>query len=215
MKKFLIALTIFFLFGAVTILLVLAPAGNPLENLPIVGQLYKNTSLTINFPKGRATILVNDKNYGETNQTITDLPEGTHTVKLTRISSDTNASKFYQDASFIVELKNNTETIINTEIGPSGVIAGYVLYYTDAPADSSNNGFINIISVPETTNIYLDDDFVSKTPVKLQKFKAGNYTLKAVSEGYESLEFPIILRSNYNLNINLYLFPIPMVIEKE
>jgi len=210
MKKFTAIAIIFIIFLIITVVFVFFPPSNIIDNIPFLNSLYTNSTLTVNSPNSKSEIFINDESYGQTNQTIEDLAEGTYTIKLKRVTDSTSTDQyFYNDAVFVVELTNNTESIINIEVGPSSLLSGYILYYSDSPSALGNEGYLTISSSPEDSSVYLDDQFLSKTPVMMQKISSGNYTLRIENPGYESVEVPIIIRSDYNLNVNTYLFPIP------
>lgn len=211
MKKVLPILIIFLTFAVITIVLTFVPVQSLLKQTPLFGQIYNNTKLTINTPKSKAKITINDKDYGETNQVISNLAEGTYTVKLSRIVDETNQTDFYQDKSFIVELLNDKEAIIDVEIGPAGQASGYVTYYSVSPTSS---GLISVKTSPEDENVFLDNDFISKAPFNARKLKASNYKLKTTAVGYEDIEIPIIVKDGFNLNVHTYSFPIPVNINK-
>lgn len=211
MKKLLPIIILLVIFTVGTIALALTPSGSFFQSLPFLNQLYNNTKLTINTPKSKAKIVINGKEYGETNQVITDLPEGTYTVKLSRIVG-TQTTSFYDDMTFIVELLNEKETIIDVEIGPAGQASGYVTYYSKSPTASP---LLSVKSNPDGANIFLDNDFISKADFSARKLKAAGYKLKANADGHEELEIPVIIKDGYNLNVQIYLLAIPVDIPAE
>lgn len=200
--------------GALITLSVIAyfiPFSEILPKIPLIGKLYSNTSITINSRNGKAVIKINEKEYGETPQTITDLPEGNYSIEMTRIA---DGAYFYKPKTISLELTRNTEAVVDIEIGPNEITAGYLLYYTPSPLSSKGNGYLSISSTPELSDVYLEGEFLLKTPITSYEIKEGNYTLKIIKEGYEEIEFPIVIRQGYNLNIISYLYPIPINIEK-
>lgn len=214
MKKLTAIIIIFIVFVIITLVFVFFPPNNILENIPFINTLYTNSTLTINSPNSKSEVFIDGTSYGQTNQTINDLSEGTYTITLKRVTDATSSTQlFYNDAVFVVELTNNTESIINMEIGPSSLLSGYILYYSDSPSALGDQGYFTVSSLPENSSVYLDDQFLAKTPILMQKINAGNYTIRIECQGYESIEVPIIIRSDYNLNVNTYLFPIPTDLE--
>lgn len=196
----LLALTVFFL-----------PLEQLVSKLPYISELYNNTSLTVNVPEGRASIKINNKEYGESPLSVSDLTEGSYTVSLERVTS---SEEFYEEQEFLVELTRNTEAIINIEIGPAGYKAGYILYYTKTPSSKNDQGFVTFSTSPTQSSIYLDEEFLTKSSLDSRQLSAKDYQVKITADGYEDLAFPIIVRNGYNLNIQTYLFPIPWEINE-
>jgi len=211
MKKLTAIIIIFVLFVIISVLFIFFPPINVLQNIPLVKDLFTNGTISVNSPNSKSEIYINDKSYGETNQTISNLTQGTYTIKLERVTDATSTDQyFYNEAVFIVEVTNNTESIVNIEVGPSSMLAGYILYYSKSPSSLGEKGFLTISSSPDNSSIYIDNQFLAKTPVLMEKLDAGEYTLRVEAQGYEEVEVPIIIRSDYNLNVNTYLFPVPI-----
>jgi hypothetical protein len=208
MKKFATILIVFLTLCAITIALIFINPQDFIKTLPIINKLYNNTTLTINNSKGRSQIVIDGKDSGQTNQTISDLSEGTHTIVLKRIVDDTD-SVFYREAVFKVDLANNTESIIDVEIGPDGLLYGYSLFYTPLSSFEQDKSVLSINSPVIEADIHIDNEYKATTPIHRIELKASSYKLTALASGYQNVELPIILRKGYNLNVNVYLFPIP------
>ncbi|MHC1716568.1 MAG: PEGA domain-containing protein [Candidatus Dojkabacteria bacterium] len=183
----------------------------PLENLfskiPLISKFYNNTTLEIVTQKGKAKVWIDGKDYGETPSEITDLPEGKYLIELEKITDDT---AFYKKHSFQIELTKNTSARIDLEIGPEDLLQGSILYYTPTKV-SSDDGFLTITSNAEDAKIYIDKEFIKRTPVSNIPLKNNQYEIKITSNGYENVEIPIFIRSKYQLNLKTYHFPIPVV----
>lgn len=204
LKTATIIILIFIALGAV---LYFIPLESLFSRLPVLKNMYNNTSITVNSRNGKAVVKINGKDYGETPVSASNLPQGAYTIELVRIS---DSSDFYKPREVQIELVRNTEAIVDMEIGPDDVTSGYVLYYTTSPIKSSNSGYITLSSIPDGSNVYLNEEFFLKSPVSAYKLDGGNYEVKIEKVGYEELKFPIIIRSGYNLNISSYLYPIPL-----
>jgi len=187
------------------------PTEKILQRLPFISEIYNNTSLTISSKKGKAEVKINNKNYGETPVSIDNLPEGSYTVELNKISAEEN---FYETSSFQVELFRNTESLIEIEIAPKGLQSGYVMYYTKSPGTTKEKGHITLAASPSISNIYLDDEFFSSNPANAVELKTREYQIRVSADGYEEIRFPVIIREGYNLNIRSYLLPIPITMEQ-
>jgi hypothetical protein len=185
------------------------PSQQILNNLPVFRDLYNNTTLTVNSNNGKAEVFIGDKKYGDTPVSISDLQPGQYTVKLKRITEN---SDVYPERNIEVDLQKNTEAIINIEIGPDNTNYGYVLYYTQSPEKNSQKGYLTVNSSLTETTAFLDSEYLNPLPINVQFLQPKSYTLKVTKDGYQDLEVPIEVRGGYNLNVNAYLFPIPIKI---
>ncbi|GAB4157324.1 MAG: hypothetical protein Fur003_1020 [Candidatus Dojkabacteria bacterium] len=181
------------------------------NKIPYFNQLSNNTSLVVQSKNSSANVKIDGKDYGETPLEIETLSKGTHTVTMTRVVEG-DEKVFYEPATFFVELNNNTEAFINIEIGPNNQISGYVLSYSAAPYSLQEGNYL--VKSNYSTRLTLDDKEIGKTPTEILKAKPGDYTLKSNAEGFDPLEVPIVLRAKYNLNIELYLLPVPVNISE-
>lgn len=185
-----------------------------LSKFPIFKDLYQNTSLTITSINGIAEISINGTSYGETPLTLQELKEGQYEVTLKRTTTSEKET-FYKEHSFAVDLYQNTESVINIEIGPDDSLAGYIIYYTPSPNTSANEGFMTITSNQIDATILIDDETMGRTPLDLAKVTEGEYKIKLSKKGYETVEIPIIIRQGFNLNINAQLLAIPTNLSKQ
>lgn len=211
MKKFKTALIIAGLLVSIALLAFFLPLESLVSQLPYISDLYNNTSLTVTVPGGKAAIKIDGKEYGESPATITDLRENSYTISLDRV---TDSEGFYTTQEFQVELTRSTEAVINLEMGPADSKAGYILYYTKTPSSNNGEGFVTFAASPNESNIYLDDEFLTKSSLDSRQLSAKDYQVRITSNGYDDLTFPIIVRNGYNLNIQTYLFPIPWEIKE-
>jgi hypothetical protein len=210
MKKSVTIIIILLVLTLITVASIFLKPLDFIKNIGFINKIYSNNTLTVNSPKGKAQIYINDKDYGQTNQKINDLAEGVYTVTLRRIVDDTNTStNFYQDANFQLELNNNTESIIDVEIGPGGQLFGYMLYYSKLTSLEQDKSYLTIVSDEVDANISLDNEYVGTVPMNRYELKPSSYKLSAQADGFQGLELPIITRKGYNLNVFVYLFPIP------
>ena len=86
MKKPKTAYILIILLLILSVLFFLFPFEDIAKNLPVLKTFYKNTTLEITTPNGKATVKINGKSYGETPATITELVADEYEVELTRIS---------------------------------------------------------------------------------------------------------------------------------
>lgn len=204
-----------------TIILIVSLAGltviffflNPLglvNKIPYLSQFNNNTSLVIKTSNGSAKVEIDGEEYGETPLELTNLEPGSHQIKMTRITQQEES--FYQDVRVTVDLSNNTEAIIDIEIAPKGQMAGYLLYYTTTPFGQDGIGHL---TVSANTNATLTSGgvLVGNVPTGLIDMDAGEHTLKVSALGYEDQSISVVVREEYNLNIQTYLLPVPINLE--
>jgi hypothetical protein len=204
------AFIIIILVIVVSLLLYFLPVNKLIGNLPFLNRFYNNTSLEIITQKGKAKIWINGKEYGETPNTVENLPEGNYIIELEKI---TDNQGFYQKHSFPIQLTRNTSARIDFEIGPDNLIHGIILYYT-AFKTSSSDGFLTVISNVDDAKVFLDKEFVKTTPITNLSLKENQYDIKIVTEGFEDIEIPLLIRNNYTLHLKTYQFPIPVTYEE-
>lgn len=212
MKKFTLILLAIILLIGVSVALYFVPFKELASSLPLLKEIYNNTELTINTPKGKATIYVDGQEYGETPTTISNLKEGTHLIELERITESPNA---YKKQSFYIDLYRNTESIIDVEIGPKDFLSGYIVYYSVAPKSGNSEGFMTLKVNTNDYKIKVDGEEQTVEQSKTQIIKAGQHELEISAKTYESVKFPIIIREGYNLNVQAYLLPIPIKLDME
>lgn len=179
--------------------------------LPYVNQFYNNTTITITSKNAKSEVFLDSKSYGETPVTISDLEPGRYTFKMTRITDNSDA---YQDRFIDIDLERNTEAVIDLEIGPDNLSSGYILYYTKSPV-SNDKGYLSVNTEPNDATVYIDGEYADKAPINAYMANPKSYTLKVNKTGYENVEFPVIVREGYNLNVKVNLFPIPINIEEQ
>ncbi len=210
MKKWKSPLIIFALIIALSLFLFFVPLDNIVRNLPILKGFYENTSLEITTPNGKATVKLNEKEYGETPATIQNLFAGEYDVELTRTAQEEG---FYKSHSFPLELTKNTTSRINIEIGPDNNLHGFLLYYTQDNTISSGSGQIMVTSNANGAKIYLDNEYLDIAPITNLELTKGEYTISMTKKDYEDLTFPVLVEEGYILNIKGYQFPVPVTFE--
>lgn len=211
MKKYLLIILIALLLTIpISVLIFSRSEKDLLSMLPFAKDLYTKSSLTISTDKGVASVNIDGEDMGETPLELTDMEPGSHTVTLTRDGGE--GSDFYKSHTFFVDLQPNTEAIIDIEIGPNDNLSGYVLFYTPTPS-SREEGFFTINGNPEEALLNIDGKFYAALPISAESIKPGDYNFEIEKEGYESTDFPVIIREGLNLNITTYLMPIPIKLD--
>lgn len=194
----LIALSIFFF---------LFPFEELAKNTPIIETFYKNTTLEITTPNGKALVKVDGKEYGETPATITELIAGNYQIELTRISENNG---FYKPHALNIKLTKDSTSRINVEIGPDDNLHGFILYYTQDNTTSENKGKLLLTSNAENAKADINSKYEENIPITNLELNAGEYNVRITAQDFEDLEFPIIIREKHILNIKTYQFPIPV-----
>ena len=177
------------------------------SGLPFVRNFYENAVLSVNTRRGLANIYIDGVDYGQTPTSISNLKQGGYTVELEKISENPN---IYGKESFYIELHRNTEAVIDIEIAPDGFKSGHILFYSPMPRTFNQEGAISIRADINNYEVLINNERVDKDSAISYKLKPGEYDITVKSEGYESLEFPAIVREGFDLNIRVYLLPIPI-----
>ena len=210
MKKFKTVLIVILAIVATSILIYFLPTDGLVNNIPLLNQLYRNTTLEVITINGKAKVYIDEEEYGETPLTINDLTPGEYNIELEKISDSEN---FYQKQSFTVNLTKNTTSRVELEIGPAGILHGAILYYTPQNNLDRNVGGLSVLCDIENSKIYLDGEYVKKSPLIAKILTAKEYELEIVADNYDTLTIPILIEDGYLLNVKTYLFPIPITFE--
>lgn len=210
MKKSKTAIIITLLIIVLSVFFFFFPLNEIAKNLPIVKVFYRNTVLEITSPNGKAVVKIEGKEYGNTPANITELVAGKYQIELERESSSEN---FYKPHIFNIELTKNSTSRINVEIGPDESLHGFILYYTQDNTAGIKKGKLTLTSSTQNTKVYIDDEYLEVTPITNHVLDKGEYTIKMETDGYESLEFPVVISEGFVLNIKGYQFPIPVSFE--
>ena len=210
MKKIKTALLVALITIAISVLIYFIPTDGLGNRLPFADRFYTNTILEVVAINGKAKVTIDGKDYGETPITVNELNPGDYTIGLERIS---NTEDFYQNETFSVKLTKNTTSRVEMEIGPAGILHGTILYYTPQNNLDKNRGSLSILSNVEGAKIFLDREYIKSSPIVAYPLDSGTYELEVVATGYETLEIPILVEEDYLLNIQTYLFPIPIIFD--
>lgn len=207
MNKTKTALIIVVLIVIFSILFFFFPLDEIAKNLPLVKVFYRNTVLEITSPNGKALVKVDGKEYGSTPTSITNLVAGEYEVEMVRESS---SEGFYKPHIFNIWLTKNSTSRINIEIGPDDNLHGFELYNTQDNTTGANKGKLAITSNAQDTKVYIDGEYLDKAPITNHILNEGEYTIKMETEGYEDLEFPIVISEKHILHVKGHQFPIPV-----
>lgn len=211
MKKWKFSLILIAVVLTLSLLLFVVPFENIFKNIPLIKGFYQNTTLEITTPNGKSLVEIGNKEYGETPVNIQNLTSGEYDVILTRTSNQEN---YYLPQQFKVILTKNTTSRINMEIGPGSNLHGVILYYTEDSGSQSSKGKITITSNTQNSRIYINEEYLNEAPATNIELVSKEYRILLKADGYEDLEFPIVVRNGYILNIKGYQFPTPITFEE-
>lgn len=168
--------------------------------IPYITELQYNGSITITSPNGSLDIFIDDELYGSGNQNITNLASGRYNIKLARTNGD---QSIYTPRGILIDVLNNTESIVNLELLPFGYMHGYTIYYSEIFETEQSRTVI--ISEPDDLVVEIDGIIINNRIINLSE---GEHTLKAKHPDFEPIEFKIYSRPKMQLNISIYLAPI-------
>lgn len=207
MKKSKTAIIIVLLILFFSIFFFFFPLNEVAKNLPIVKVFYRNTVLEVTSPNSKALVKIDGKEYGSTPVNITNLVAGEYQIEMIKESS---SEGFYKPHIFNIWLTKNSTSRINMEIGPDDNLHGFELYYTEDNTGDVNMGKLTLTSNASDTKAYIDNEYINRTPITNHILNKGEYTIKMESEGYEDLEFPVVVSEGHILHIKGHQFPIPV-----
>ncbi len=87
-----------------------------------------------------------------------------------------------------------------------------VLQYNNIQNSNLYNNFLTIITEPDNADIYIDGEYVGKSPKSISSIKNDKHELKLLKQGYMSISKEIILDTDETVIINEKLEPVEEVI---
>jgi len=189
-----------------SVLLYFFPPKQLIGRLPFLNRFYNNTTIEIVTQKGKAKVWIDDKDYGETPVTASDLPEGTYLIEMEKIAPE---NSFYKKHSFNVELSKNTSARIDMEIGPEELLHGTILYYTPTKT-TEKKGYLVVTTNAQDTKVSINGEFMKRGSLTNLELNDGEYQVKVEAEGYQEVQIPVFVREGFQLNLKIYQFPIPI-----
>ncbi len=205
--KFFALIFAFFILLSGSILLLLVPNDLLSSQSRFFPGLTQTGGLYVNVQKGHAHIKIDGQDFGTTPQSITQLPIGQHLVELRRIGE---YEKFYGKQTFVVNVIEHAEVVINVDLLPDGEFAGYIISFNEKLLDSPSKSSISITGLPEDTKVEIDDEPIGFLPVQDYALAPGEHNIHLSKEGYESDSFTVKTEPGYNLNVRTKLQAIPL-----
>src|SRR3989344_1962956 len=145
-----------------------------------------------------AEVLVNGKSLGTTPYESNDITAGEN-----KITVKTPTRQYDTTINFL----SNTQVVVNRDLGVTEMFSSGQNFWIEK---SSSGTVLSITSDPSNVSIYIDESEIGKTPFSNNTLTPGEYDLRLESPGYETQIGRIKIQKDYNLNVAIKLFPIPV-----
>lgn len=146
-------------------------------------------------------VYLDDKPFGQTplgNCQPKDLiAAGEHTIRLVPQKGD------FEPFSEKITIYPKVCTVIDSRFDKTGYGSASVISLT--PIDNKNDAQISVITFPENTNIFLDNNRAGQSPIIIKKITASDHELKIGKEGYKDKVVKIKTVLGYKLNALIFL----------
>lgn len=183
---------------------IIASIGVFIYNLSFGG--FGKAALSVDTQNGKATVIINGKDKGET-------PVYTEELNAKNINVQVNG----EGASYstIVKPAGGTLAVIKRELGAGGAFSsGLNIWFTKG---SGSDSIISVISPDsEGVSVIVDGVEMGKTPVKfstgdlLKQNAEGKYGLTFKKDRYQDQEVEVKVKPGYELNIRTDMFLKPL-----
>ncbi|MHC4268092.1 MAG: PEGA domain-containing protein, partial [Planctomycetota bacterium] len=163
----------------------------PEKELTLMAKLQmKPGSVGIKSEPSNATVFLDEKDFGTTPITITDLQPGSHKVEVKMDG--------YKNWSEIIKIINGKELSLTAEL-------------------QVKTGSVSIKSGPSDAMVLLDKNDIGKTPITVADLKPGKHEVEIRVEGYEdwSESIDIIPEKEISLTAGLQMKPVSVSIKSE
>ncbi len=185
-KKLLFLLLIFGIF-----IIVVAIRFLFLKNSAKQGQLKIVTSPTAN-------VFINNQTKGKTPFEST-LQEGEYLIKLIPDTTEASESAAWSGK---IKIFNNTLTYVNRELGVDDISSSGVIFSVkkmDKKPSKKNTGEIEVITDPDGSIVYLDNEEQGIAPLILSEVQAGDHELSVFSPGFFRRSQKIRVEAGYRI----------------
>jgi len=212
MKKFLLTLSILSFLSALAIISPWKSIGDKI--LGIVGlSVSSPVSISVNSKEGVLRVYINDKDEGTTPLELNNLSSGSYKV---RLSKESNTPDFYTTFERVFDIEEGTQVVINWELGPSNEFSsGEVYFFKKNLDEQQQESTVSIIPHPDNAIVYFDGAKQSGPPFVLDGIKEGRHKVKVEQDHFIDTEIDIQTKENYDLFLEVRLFPLPVDIELE
>lgn len=111
-----------------------------------------------------------------------------------------------------VFLTSGVETIVRREFGAEeGMSQGEEISFEK---EANGNVSLSIVSVPEGTSLYVDQNYIDLTPVKYNDLDPGIHEVTLRAEGYKERSFSVQLIPGYGLTAYVEMAKIPQEVSE-
>jgi hypothetical protein len=148
-----------------------------------------------------AKVYLNDRLLGQTPLCECDLKDmiaaGDYTVKLVPTQGD------LQPFEQRITISPKALTVVDRTFGPQGLGSGSIISL--APISDKKDAQISIISFPDITEVFLDNNLEGQTPLLLKNITESDHELKLTKEGYKDKIIRIRTVLGYKLDSLIFL----------
>jgi len=125
------------------------------------------------------------------------IQSGDYTVKLVPVQG--NLGPFEQK----ITISPKVLTVVDRVFGPQGVANGSIISLN--PISDKKDAQISIISFPDVTTVFLDNNLEGQTPLLLKNITESDHELKLAKEGYKDKIVRIRTVLGYKLDALIFL----------
>lgn len=191
-----------------------------------LGKVDDSAGLKVYSLLGEMDVYIDNEYKGSTSPDtdyfeILQIDPGKYNLSLKRKSNPEGA---YFEFSKDITFESGIDVIVVYELGPTKRFSEGHIFYAEKSFESDSQPKINILTEPENTKIYIDDNFLGEGPlsgidISLQK----QHKIRVEKEGYDTIEFDIFPSTQderdklkgYELYLDINLFLIPLDIDFE
>lgn len=149
----------------------------------------------------KSTVYLNDKLIGQTPLCRCDantmIPTGEYNIRLMPLEGDYSA---YQSK---VKINSSVLTAVDQIFGQAGASTGSLITLT--PLKEKNKLAILLVSFPDKTTVFLDNNEIGKTPLEYKDTTDSEHELRFEKKGYEEKVVRIKTVLGYTLSATVFL----------
>lgn len=119
------------------------------------------------------------------------LSVGDHTLRLSAVNGK------LPDYQETIHIEKSVLTVVDRKLGTEGTSEGSVISLT--PLEAGNDTQLLVTSIPDKTDVYVDNNPVGQTPLLLKQITQSDHTLKIKKDGYNEKIIRIRSPKGYKL----------------
>lgn len=169
-------------------------------------------SLQVTCFTGKCTVFVDGQKKGETPLDILDITPGEHTIKLEKVSTN---SEFYTTTTKKINFIRATKVYVEWELGPSRLFSqGHVLSFKERRHDTEP--VLSITSDQSEVDVKIDGIAVGEVPFLADKdlLKEGSHKITLSKVGYIDREIEVDINYEFVALLEVDLMALPIEIQK-